>query len=63
MNQTEFEAIQATFPWTERVITTGIGGLIQVIDNQGREVSLFTMTRFLEMITAKLSKRTEKEEV
>jgi len=57
MDQAEFEAIQATFPWTERVITTGVGGLVQVIDRNGNEVPLFTMTRFLMMITNKLAKK------
>lgn len=57
MDQAEFEAIKATFPWTERVITTGVGGLVQVIDRNGNEVPLFTMTRFLMMITNKLAKK------
>lgn len=57
MDQKEFEALQATFPWTERTISmNGIGGFVQVLDNAGREVPLFTMTAFLEMITRKLTK-------
>lgn len=55
MDQKEFDALKATFPWTERLIQTGMGGLVQVIDNRGQEVPVFTMTRFLEMITQKLA--------
>lgn len=55
MDQVEFEALKATFPWTERTLQTRTGGLIQVLDNKGEEVPIFTMTRFLEMITKKLA--------
>lgn len=55
MDQVEFEKLKATFPWTERTLQTRSGGLVQVIDRNGNEVSLFTMTRFLEMITLKLA--------
>lgn len=55
MDQVEFEKLKATFPWTERTLQTRSGGLVQVIDANGNEVPLFTMTRFLEMITAKLA--------
>ena len=55
MDQVEFEKLKATFPWTERTIPTKVGGLVQVIDRNGNEVPLFTMTAFLEMITRKLA--------
>lgn len=55
MDTKEFEALKATFPWREQVIQTGVGGLVRVLDNQGREISIFAMTRFLEMITYKLA--------
>lgn len=55
MNQAEFDKIKATFPWTERVYQTRSGGVVQVIDRNGEEVPLFTITAFLEMITAKLA--------
>jgi hypothetical protein len=62
MNQPEFEAIKATFPWTERVIPTARnGGLVQVIDRNGNEVPLFAMTRFLSMITNKLAAKSDQE--
>ena len=57
MGQTEFEQLKATFPWTERTIPTRVGGVVQVIDRNGQEVPLFTMTRFLEMITNKLANK------
>lgn len=56
MNEQEFKALKATMPWHEQVFQTPRGGIVQVIDNQGREVPLFTMTRFLAMITEKLAR-------
>jgi len=37
--------------------------IIQVIDNQGAEVPLFTMTKFLTMITHKLAQVPVKESI
>lgn len=62
MNQTEFEKVKATFPWTERAFQTRSGGIVQVIDCNGQEVPLFTMTAFLEMITAKLAPKVVPEQ-
>lgn len=62
MDQVEFEKLKATFPWTERTIPTRAGGLVQVIDRNGQEVPLFTMTRFLEMITNKLAAKAGEQE-
>jgi len=56
MTEAEFKEIKATMPWMERTIATGRGGIIQIIDNQGREVPLFTIVRFLMMITNKLAR-------
>jgi hypothetical protein len=59
MNQKEFDAIKATFPWTESILqVNGVGGMVRVLDNKGQEVSIFAMTRFLEMITRKLAAET-----
>lgn len=55
MNDDQFKAAKATMPWTEHVFQTGRGNIIQVIDNRGQEVPLFTMTAFLALITRKLS--------
>lgn len=57
MNQAEFDAVKATFPWTEQVLQTNRGGLVQVIDRNGNEVPIFAMTGFLAMITSKLAAR------
>ena len=56
MEQAEYDAIKPTFPWTERTqVINGRGGFVQVIDVNGNEVPLFTMTKFLNMITRKLA--------
>lgn len=55
MNEEEFRAIKATFPWCQRLLTQPHrqGGIVQVIDNAGQEVPLFTMIRFLEFVTSR----------
>ena len=55
MTDEQFKQIKATMPWSERVYQTPRGGIVQMIDNRGMEVPLFTMTAFLQMITAKLA--------
>ena len=62
MDQAEFEKIKATFPWSERTFQTRSGGIVQVIDHNGQEVPLFTMTAFLEMITRKLAPKVSEEQ-
>ncbi|MCL2874810.1 MAG: hypothetical protein FWF12_00650 [Betaproteobacteria bacterium] len=62
MDQAEFEQVKATFPWGERVFQTTHGGIVQVVDRNGREVPLFTMTRFLKMITEKLAAKVGDEQ-
>jgi hypothetical protein len=59
VNQPEFNALRTTFPWTERVFGTPKGGIVQVIDRNGHEVPLFTMTKFLTFITTRLALATE----
>lgn len=55
MTKEQFEALRATFPWKHRVIPhPQAGGLIQVINNRGQEVSLLDMVAFLDTITEKL---------
>lgn len=61
MKAAEFDEVRKTFPWTERIVPTVKGGLVQVIDRNGQEVPIFTMTKFLEMITAKLAPQEEAE--
>lgn len=51
MNDKEYRAAKATMPWTEQSIQRGRHVIIQVIDNRGMEVPLFTMTSFLTKIT------------
>jgi hypothetical protein len=59
MNQPEYDAVRATFPWSERVFSTPKGGIVQVIDRNGNEVPLFTMTKFLTFITIRLAQANE----
>lgn len=58
MTDEQFKAAKATMPWTERSVQ--IAGsrqvIVQMIDNRGQEVPLFTMTAFLELISAKLAR-------
>lgn len=62
MEQAEFDELKKTFPWTQRVLRTPQCGLVQVIDCNGQEVPIFTMTNFLAMITLKLmAKEPQKE--
>ena len=62
MNQEEFDAIKATFPWRDQIVPTTRGGLVRVIDKNGNEVPIFTMTRFLAMITEKLAAKPANKE-
>ena len=56
MTDEQFKALKNTFPWKTRVARSGLGGLVQVIDNTGQEVPIFTMTSLLELLTEQLSK-------
>jgi hypothetical protein len=59
MTDEQFKELQTTFPWTTRVLPTGAGGLVQMIDRNGQEVPLFAMTDILEMLTRKLGRANE----
>lgn len=62
MNEDTFKTLKATMPWTEQSFATNRGALVQVVDNQGREVPIYTMTAFLAFITSKLvAPKVEKE--
>lgn len=62
MNETTFKELQATMPWRQHSFQTPKGQvIIQIINKFGQEVQLLTMVAFIEMITAKLAARTEKE--
>lgn len=54
MDQAEFDQLKATFPWSNRLLQSNQGGIIQVLDRFGNEVPIFTMVNFLGMITQKL---------
>lgn len=62
MTDEQFKALQNTFPWTEKVTPTGLGGLVQVIDKNGEEVPIFVMTAFLTLITKKLTPKEKPNE-
>ncbi|MEB0029242.1 hypothetical protein QN372_00615 [Undibacterium sp. RTI2.1] len=55
MSEDELNALKATMPWQERLFNTNRGVIVQVVDVNGMEVPLFTMTKFLIMITNKLA--------
>lgn len=57
MTDADYQAVKATFPWTEHVVADGKRTLVKIIDNAGNEVPIFTMTAFLTMITAKIAGR------
>ena len=59
MSDEQFKELQATFPWTTRVVPTGVGGLVQMIDRNNQEVPLFAMTDLLQVLTRKLEKPNE----
>lgn len=45
------EEVKKTFPWTEQIAQTPQGCLVRVVDRNGHEVPIFTMTKFLMVIT------------
>lgn len=51
-------------PWVTKMITEAghpLGGLIAVFDAANKEVSLFAMMRFLELVTERMSVNQSKE--
>lgn len=59
MTDEQFKELQNTFPWTTRIIPSGVGGLVQMINRNNQEVPLFAMTDLLELLTRKLEKPNE----
>ena len=55
MTDAQVQALRATMPWTERAFSNGRHTIIQVIDNQGREVPLLTLVPFMVSISHKLA--------
>ncbi|MFK3741011.1 hypothetical protein [Massilia sp. TN1-12] len=55
MTDAQMQALRATMPWTERAYSNGRHTIIQVIDNQGREVPLLTLVPFMTGISHKLA--------
>ncbi|MEE2976494.1 MAG: hypothetical protein VYB88_03395 [Pseudomonadota bacterium] len=55
MDEEQFKKARATMPWTHQVLPTNRGGLVQVLDNKGQEVPIFTMIALLEVVTRKLA--------
>jgi len=60
MTRDEYDQIAATFPWRTEIVHSGIGGVVRMVDCNGAEVPLFTITRLLEYITQKLKERESK---
>lgn len=62
MTKEQFEALKATMPWKHQVVPhPQMGGLVQVINNRGEEVSIMDMMLFLDSITARLAQQEPKE--
>ncbi len=61
MNEQELKELKATMPWTERVYRTPKGGVVQMVNNRGEEVPLFSMTNFLTHVTAAIARSAVKE--
>jgi hypothetical protein len=62
MTEAQFHALKSTMPWRHHSYQTPKGQvIIQMIDNAGREVPLFSMIEFLEIVTAKMAAKPEKE--
>jgi hypothetical protein len=51
----QFQALRLTMPWTERMINVGRGTVIQIVDKNGAEVPLLTITAFLRYITPRIA--------
>lgn len=62
MTDAQINALRATMPWTERAFSNGRQTLVQVIDNQGREVPLLTLVPFMVAISGKLAIRAKTSE-
>jgi hypothetical protein len=62
MNEEELKALKKTMPWSERVVKSQAGVRVYVIDCNGAEVPIFTMIKFLTLVTTKMAtKETEND--
>jgi|GEM_PF-1940365 len=58
MTEAQFQELKSSMPWRHQSYQTPKGQvIIQVIDNRGQEVPLFTMVDFLEIVTAKMAQK------
>lgn len=57
MTDEEWQKAKATFPWTHEIEVNGLGGIIRLKDNKGKEVPLQTMVLVMERLTLHISKR------
>lgn len=60
MTAEQMKALKATMPWTDQSIIAGKRTIIQIVDNAGKEVPLFTMIDFVKHTTAHLARQVEK---
>ena len=62
MTAAELEALRKTMPWRKVIFRAGVvGGQVKLIDRFGKEVPLFDMTDFLEIITAKMAAKEQEQ--
>lgn len=59
MTEQEYQALRTTFPWNQHLTTArGMrGGLVQMLDRNGNEVPLFTLTKLVNYLTTRLQPR------
>lgn len=63
MTDAQMQALRATMPWTERAYSNGRSTIIQIVDNQGREVPLLTLVPFMVAISHKLATKEKTTEM
>lgn len=59
MTDKEFNDLRDTFPWTMQQFIGPGGGIVRMMDRHGNEVPIFSMTAFMEIMTRKLTSKTE----
>lgn len=57
MDTSKFKAIKETFPWKSQIVSVGAGGLIKIIDKNGREVDLMTIVETIVFLSEAMAKR------
>ncbi|UUZ75568.1 hypothetical protein LP414_28020 [Polaromonas sp. P1(28)-13] len=57
MTEEQIRALKATFPWKQRLLTIPHkqGGIVQMLDNKGQEVPLFTMLALIQALTERMA--------